>query len=90
MLSDLDDGNVTTVMIPVLSAIDVITGMTMASVAKQKGSNNYAINELRRFVLEVGRSGGVLQSDQETAIRALCRDAAALAGMSVRLSPAYS
>ena len=74
----------------VLSAVDVTTGMTMAAVVKNKGSNNYAITELHRFILECGRSRGVLQSDQEVAIRALLRDAATRIGMTTRLSPAYS
>ena len=43
-----------------------------------------------RFVLEVGRSQGVLQTDQEPAIRALAREAATKLGMTTRLSPAYA
>ena len=63
--------------VPVLSAVDVKTGMSMSSVVKSKGSIEYAFNELRRFVEELGRSHGIVQSDQEASIRQLCRDAAA-------------
>ena len=74
----------------VLSAIDVTTGMVATCVVQEKGPGDYAVNEIRRFVLEVGRSQGILQSDQEPAIRARCNLAASKAGMSVRLAPAYS
>ena len=70
-----------TISVTVLSAVDVTTGMTASCVVKEKGSNDYAINELHRFALEVGRSQGILQSDQEPAIRALCRDVASKIGM---------
>ena len=77
-------------MVTVLSAVDVTTGMAASCVVKEKGSHNYAINELHRFALEVGRSQGVLQCDQEPAIRALCLDAATKIGMTTRLAPTYS
>ena len=74
----------------VLSAVDVTTGMVASCVVQEKGASDYAVNEVRRFVLEVGRSQGILQSDQEPAIRALCSAAGAKIGCAVRLAPAYS
>ena len=74
----------------ILSAVDVTTGMVSSCVVKEKGPNDYAVNELQRFVLEVGRSQGVLQSDQEPAIKLLCRDVAAKIGITTRLSPVNS
>ena len=74
----------------VLSAVDITTGMVSSCIVKEKGSSDYAINELQRFVLEVARSQGVLQSDQEPAIKLLCRDVATKIGMTTRLSPVNS
>ena len=48
----------------ILSAVDVNTGLTFAVVVQHKGHNDYAANELTRFMLEAGRSNGVLHSDQ--------------------------
>ena len=78
------------VLIPVLTAVDVTTGLTMAAVVPKKGANNYALAELRRFVLEAGRSRGVLQTDQEPAIKVLARQAALQLSMTTRLAPKYS
>ncbi len=91
-----DEPNTTTVLpqdkntVTMLTAVDVTTGMSASSIVKNKGPNDYAVNEVIRFVLEVGRSQGVLQTDQEPAIRALAREAATKLGMTTRLAPAYS
>ena len=82
----------TGVQTPVLTATDVTTGMTSSAVVENKGLNDYAANELTRFVLECGRGGGVLQpgvvqSDQEAPIRNSLRHVWALTGMSLRHSP---
>ena len=74
----------------VLSAVDVTTGMVTSCIVENKGSNEYSINELQRFILEVGRSSGVLQSDQEPAIKILCRDVGTKLSMTARLSPVGS
>ena len=74
----------------ILTAIDVTTGLTMSCVVPAKGENNYAVNELYRFILECGRSNGILQSDQENAVRVLLRTVALKLGMRTRLAPAYS
>ena len=88
--SEEDDMNGKTITATVLSAVDITTGMVSSCVVKEKGSNDYALNELQRFILEVGRSQGILQSDQEPAIKLLCRDAAIKLGVTSRLSPVYS
>ena len=79
----------------VLTACDVSTGMTMSAGVEEKGVNDYAQHELARFVLECGRGGGVLQpgvvqSDQEPAIRKLLRKVCGLTGMSLRHAPVYT
>ena len=66
-----DEPNTTTNSVTMLTAVDITTGMSASSIVKNKGASDYAINEVIRFVLEVGRSQGVLQTYQEPAIRAL-------------------
>ena len=58
---------------PVLTCIDVTTGLATSTVVQAKGVNNYALAELRRFIHEVGRTTATLQTDQETSIRAGAR-----------------
>ena len=75
----------------VLTAIDTITGMSLATIVTSKGYNAHAIAELRRFVYEMGRASGILQSDQEPAIRAVLRSVIVdIGGLSMRSSPIYS
>ena len=65
--------------------------MSLATTVTSKGHNAYAVSELRRFILEVGRTHGILQSDQEPSIRAVLRSVATeLGGRSLRASPTYS
>jgi len=87
---DGEDGAKEKVDVPILSAIDVSTGLVASAIVKCKGVDDYALKELQRFILESGRSGGILQSDQETSIRALCREVALKSNMTARLSPTYS
>ena len=66
--------------------------MTSSSVMRSKGVDDYTVNEVVRFVMEVGRSGGllqpgILQSDQETAMRALLCKAGSLLNMNTRYAP---
>ena len=75
--------------VTILSAIDVTTGLTMSCVVPTKGPIDYAVNELRRFALEAGRTSGKLQSDQESSIKALVNAAAAKFGMGVQMAPSY-
>lgn len=57
--------------ITVLTACDVITGMVLAAVVKVKGAIDYAVNELRRLILERGRSN-------DTAVRSRTGDSSTL------------
>ena len=78
-----------------LTAVDVNTGMSMAAVVNNKGSNDYIIAELVRFLHETGRTqgtlqAGVVQSDQEAAIKQVLRDLSTATGLPIRHSPTYS
>ena len=74
----------------VLAAIDIQTGMSMATVVTQKGITRHALYELRQFIYESGRTYGIIQADQEPAMldmaRALLKE---IPGLSMRASPAY-
>jgi len=74
----------------ILTAIDIQTGLAMASVVTQKGANRHAVYELRQFLFEVGRTHGIIQTDQEPAVLDLARSVAKeLPGLAVRASPKY-
>ena len=47
--------------VTVLTAIDIQTGMPMATVVTQKGVTKHALYELRSFIYETGRTYGVVQ-----------------------------
>ena len=52
---------------------------------------DYMINNLQAFILECGRTNGILQSDNEDTLNTLLKATAAkLGSMTVRHSPAYS
>ena len=76
--------------VTVLTAIDIQTGMSMATVVTQKGTTRHALYELRQLIYESGRAYGVIQTDQEPAIldlaHALLKE---IPGLSTRASPAY-
>ena len=74
----------------VLSAVDVTTWMVTSCVVENKGPTEYSVNELQRFIIEVGRTGGTLQSDQEPSVKSLCRAVAIKVGMVQRLAPVNS
>ena len=76
--------------VSVLTATDVTSGMTMAAVVPGKGATDYNVSELSRFIHEVGRTKGMLQSDQEPSVQTLLRRVSARLGVSIRTSPAYS
>ena len=78
-----------------LTAVDIETGMSLAVVVDHKGTNDYAIAELVRFLHETGRTQGtlqtgVVQSDQENSIKQLLRDLSTATGLPIRHSPTYS
>ena len=78
--------------VPILTAIDIQTGMAMATMlTDKKGQFAYAQACLQAFILECGRAEGILQSDQEEYLMALLRATAKATGnMTVRFAPAYS
>ena len=55
--------------ITLLNVVDVLSGLALSVVVPQKGQSVYAQAELRRFVLETGRTFGILQSDPEPALK---------------------
>ena len=55
-----------------LTAVDIVTGLGMSVVIPSKGSDDYAVAELKKFVYECGRTFGILQYDQEKPLKALC------------------
>ena len=73
-----------------LTAIDIQTGMSMATVVTQKGTTRHALYELRQFIYESGRTYGIIKTDQEPAILDLARTLLKeIPGLSTRASPAY-
>ena len=68
------------------------TGMAMAAMIIDKHNQfSYAKTCLQAFLLECGRSEGILQSDSEEYLIALVRATGKACGnMAVRFSPAYS
>lgn len=75
---------------PVASCIDFTTGVAGSCVASEKVVEDYPIAELQRLVMQCGRSQGVLQTEQDTSIRALARGLATYTGQVVQEAPAYS
>ena len=77
---------------PVLTAMDVQTGMAMAAMITNKHNQfSYAQTCLQALLLECGRTEGILQSDNEEYLIALLKATAKACGnMAVRFSPAYS
>ena len=83
---------------PILTGIDVETGMAMAVVVSNKTQDfNYHVQCIQSFLMECGRvqavlSNTVVQSDQEEHLISLLKATAAKLGnnITVRQSPAYS
>lgn len=65
-------------------------GMAHSCAVPLKCFGGFLLAELRRLVLERGRSLGTLQTEQGASIRCLVRGLASYAGPSVRQVPAYS
>ena len=57
--------------VAILNVRDVMSGLALACVVPNKGRSVYAEGELRRFILETGRTFGVLQADPEASLVAL-------------------
>ena len=77
---------------PVLTAVDVQTGLCMAAMIPYKQHLfNHATTCLQTFLLECGRTEAILQSDQEDYLMQLLKATAnSMGNISVRFSPAYS
>ncbi|OLP95901.1 hypothetical protein AK812_SmicGene21924 [Symbiodinium microadriaticum] len=74
--------------VTLLNARDVITGMSTSVVVPNKGRSVYAEAELRRFVLDIGRTFGILQCDPEPALKAVAETVTSeVDGLSLRNSP---
>ena len=76
----------------VLTAVDATTQLCMACLVPDKSSmTDYMINNLQAFILECGRTNGILQSNNEDTLNTLLKATAAkLGSVTVRHSPAYS
>ena len=78
-----DDSQVT-----LLTAIDLLSGLGLSCVVPSKGRSVYAQAELRRFILETGRTFGILQIDPEPALKALVSEVTSeVGGLAVCHSP---
>ena len=65
-----------------------MSGLALSCVVPNKGRSVYAEGELRRFILETGRTFGVLQADPEASLVALAETVTSeLGGLALRKSP---
>ena len=77
---------------PILTAVDVQSPLSMAVAVPTKATHQeYMSNCLKSFILESGRTDGILQSNNEPTLKAILQTAAVKIGnMSVRTTPSYS
>ena len=74
--------------VTILNVVDVLTGMSLSVVIPTKSRTTYSQAELRRFVLETGRTFGVLQCDPEPALRNIAEAVTGeVGGLSLRNTP---
>ena len=74
--------------VTLLNVRDVLSGLALSCVVPCKGHSVYAEGELRRFVLETGRTFGTLQADPEPALLTVLQTVTSeLGGLSLRKSP---
>eukprot|EP00439_Symbiodinium_sp_Y106_P006216 s1736_g1.t1 len=74
--------------ITILNVVDVLSGMALAVVIPTKARTLYSQAELRRVVLETGRTFGVLQADPEPALLAIATAVTGeVGGLSLRKTP---
>ena len=75
----------------ILTCCDVTTGLVMCTVVPSKEVSNYHVTSVRNFLLEAGRTGAILQGDNEQAIRSLITKVCAdMPGLTKRFAPNYS
>ena len=72
---NIDDPQVTLV-----TAIDLLSGLGLSCVVPSKGRSHYAQAELRRFVLETGRTFGILQIDPKALVAEITSEVGGLSG----------
>jgi hypothetical protein len=71
-----------------LNVADTLSGLALSVVVPCKGRSVYAQAELRRFVLETGRTFGILQADPEPSLKQLAQTVTGqIGGLSYRTSP---
>ena len=71
-----------------MNVVDVLSGMTLSVAIPTKARTPYSQAELRRFVLETGRTFGVLQCDPEPALRAIATSVTGeVGGLTFRSTP---
>ena len=71
-----------------VTATDTTTGYALTAQIPAKGSDNYAVAELKRFLFEIGRTTGAIQYDKEPALESLCkRVVEETGGLSCRATP---
>ena len=69
----------------ILTLIDVRSQLATAIIVPQKGMNHYAVTEAKRFLYEVGRTNAILQTDDESSIKAIAKELARqVSGLTVR------
>ena len=77
---------------PVLTAIDIETGLCSATLVPNKATMmDFCVNTVIAFIMETGRTSAMVQSDNEPYLKALVQAVASkVPGISTRHSPAYS
>ena len=74
-----------------LNAVDILSGVGLSAVIPTKGRSVYSSSELRRFVLETGRTFWILQCDSEPSLVAIAEAVTSEAGeLSMRKTPVGS
>ena len=71
-----------------MNVVDTLSGLALSVVVPCKGRSVYAQAELRRFVLDAGRTFGILQADPEPSLKQLAQTLTGqVGGLSYRTSP---
>ena len=74
--------------VTILNVVDVLSNMALSVVIPTKARTPYSHAELRRFVLETGRTFGILQCDPEPALKAIAEAVTGeVGGLSLRSTP---
>eukprot|EP00971_Amphidinium_carterae_P073792 1459077-Amphidinium_carterae.1 len=71
----------------VLTGVETATGMCIAISTSKKGATQYQISQLKKFVMENGFGGSILQVDNEPSILALVQQVAKELAIPWRAAP---